>query len=119
MLFTKINSKKEAVKAIKSNVFWYYMYGLLMLSLFLIYRDQEASYIYFIIGSTYIVCGQLLKRFMSKASAIFLTILTVLLTVVLYDKDIINVFLNITVIMACLEALRATFRFHKKIKVEL
>ncbi|WP_345971125.1 hypothetical protein WCX72_04690 [Sulfurimonas sp. HSL1-6] len=89
-----------------------------MLSLFVIWRDQEASYIYLVIGSVYIIGGHLLKRYMSKASAIFLTIITVLLTVIMYDKDIINIFINITVIMACIEALRATFKFHKKVNVQ-
>ena len=88
-----------------------------MLMLAYIYREYQVAYIFAIIGIIYLINARLLRKYLSKLSAIFITIFSILLTVYMYDKDIVNVSINVLMIMIGVESIRTTFAFHKKISL--
>lgn len=107
-----IKSKKEAVKTVKFNLWFIYIFSALMLFLFLLYQN----FIYLAIGLIYIINAILVKKIMSRTAAFIMTLLSIPIGYMMYQGDVINVALILMIFLASSQLSVATYFFHKKIK---
>lgn len=88
------------------------MYAALMFALFFI---DTNNYIFLSIGLLYTINAFLIKKFMSRAAAVVMTILSLPVGYIMYQANVVNIALNFMVFLFSTQMAIATFVFHKNI----
>lgn len=113
-LFSKIESREDALKMVKDATLGFYLVAGIQAVLFFIAGGSAL-----VDAVIYAVCGFFLRRFSSRAAAVILLILALVVTgVTLANKTGANIgggnniFLALVVLWAAIRAVEATFKLH-------